>query len=43
MAKTLVVGDIHLKASDILSEVDGALLVEDPIDRVVFLGDICDE
>lgn len=43
MAKTLVVGDIHLKAFDILAKVDGVLSEDENIDRVVFLGDICDE
>lgn len=43
MAKTLVVGDIHLKAFDILVKVDGILSEDGAIERVVFLGDICDE
>ena len=43
MAKTLVVGDIHLKASSILEKVDDVLECEGDIDEVVFLGDICDE
>lgn len=43
MAKTLVVGDVHLKASSILPAVDEILVDEGPFDRVVFLGDICDE
>ncbi len=41
--KTLVVGDIHLKARSILPEVDDVLENGAGIERVVFVGDICDE
>lgn len=40
---TLVVGDIHLKATLILPEVDAYLEELPAIDRVVFTDDICDE
>lgn len=43
MAKSLVVGDIHLKSSEILPKVDEVLSENRDISRVVFLGDICDE
>lgn len=43
MAKTLVVGDIHLKAYDILPKVDEILESDENISCVVFLGDMCDE
>lgn len=43
MAKTLVVGDIHLKAYDILPQVDEILADDENISRVVFAGDLCDE
>ena len=43
MAKTLVVGDIHLKAYDILPQVDEILADDENISRVVFVGDLCDE
>lgn len=41
--KTLVVGDVHLKAQSILPEVDEVLEGDEAIRRVVFVGDICDE
>ncbi len=41
--KTLIVGDIHLKARSILPEVDEILEGDAGIGRVVFVGDICDE
>lgn len=43
MSKTLVVGDIHLKAFDMLAKVDDVLSDDGTIERVVFLGDVCDE
>lgn len=43
MAKTLVVGDIHLKTYDILPQVDEILADDENIPRVVFVGDLCDE
>lgn len=41
--KTLIVGDIHLKARSILPEVDEVLENDAEIGRIVFVGDICDE
>lgn len=43
MAKTLVVGDLHLKSYEVLPKVEDILADDAAIDRVVFLGDYCDE
>lgn len=43
MPKTLIVGDVHLKASSILPKVDVALADDSEIKRIVFTGDYCDE
>lgn len=43
MTKTLVVGDMHLKASSILPKIDAALAANSAIERIVFTGDYCDE
>lgn len=43
MAKTLVVGDIHLKAYGILPQVDEILADDENISRVVSVGDLYDE
>ncbi len=41
--RTLIVGDVHLKASAILADVDDVLSVHPEVQRIVFTGDICDE
>lgn len=43
MAKTLVIGDIHLKAAKVLKRADEVLAERPGITRVVVTGDICDE
>lgn len=42
MGKTLIVGDMHLKQRIILPRVD-AMVARYGIDRIVFVGDYCDE
>lgn len=43
MGKTLIVGDIHLKATSVLLKVDAVLKRDPAITRIVITGDVCDE
>lgn len=41
--ETLIVGDVHLKAAEVLSWAGGVLGERPGIGRVVFVGDVCDD